>query len=72
MDFPVDLSPLPMGQIVTQLVGEPKFYVRLEVRVRVTPKQFRLKMLDARVGFSMQPIGSDNAKDIYWGKSFRP
>lgn len=70
-DFPVDLTTLPMGQIITHLVKAPKFYVRLESRVRFTKKRLKVRVIDARVGFSAQPIGSD-MKDVHWGRSFRP
>lgn len=71
LDFPVDLTTLPMGQVAAYVVKEPKFYVRLESRVRFTKKRLKIRYIDARVGFSAQPIGSDT-KDVHWGKTFKP
>lgn len=71
LDFLVDLGLLPMGQLATLLVKDPKFYVRVESQVRLTPKRLRLKVLGVRLGFSAQPIGEADATDVHWGKTFR-
>lgn len=70
-DFPVDLPTLPMGQTATLLVKEPKLHVRVESHVRFSKKRLKVRAIDARVGFSARPIGSDT-KDIHWGRTFKP
>ena len=70
-DFPIDLTNLPLGKAAPLLIKEPKFYVRLESRVRFTKKRLKIRYIDAKVGFSARPTGSDT-KDIHWGTTFKP
>jgi hypothetical protein len=57
--------------LVDYIVKEPKFCVRLEPHVRFTKKRLKIRYVDARLGFSAQPIGSDT-RGIRWGKSAGP